>query len=82
MFTWRGVEWDQHERWFVARVAHFDPTRAAMTEAEQADLTASRWWTLADLEDSDDDLVPGDLAALLRDLLADGPPSAPIEVGV
>ena len=25
VFTWRGEEWDQRERWFIARVAHFEP---------------------------------------------------------
>ena len=28
VFTWRGVRWDQRERWFMARVAHFSPTAA------------------------------------------------------
>jgi ADP-ribose pyrophosphatase YjhB (NUDIX family) len=82
VFTWRGVEWDQRERWFVARVAHFEPDRAGMTDAEQADLTGSRWWTLDELAATEDDLVPRELAALLRALLTEGPPTAPIEVGV
>jgi 8-oxo-dGTP pyrophosphatase MutT (NUDIX family) len=44
VFTWRGIKWDQRERWFMARVAHFEPDRAAMTETEKAELTAARWW--------------------------------------
>ena len=40
-----------------------------------------RWWTLAELHATDDDLVPGDLAAQLDTLLADGPPAAPVDVG-
>src|SRR3954467_8576929 len=82
VLTWRGSEYDQRERWFLARVAHFEPDRAALTDTERADLTAARWWSVPELEACPDDLVPRDLAARLRTLLVDGPPGSPIEVGV
>jgi 8-oxo-dGTP pyrophosphatase MutT (NUDIX family) len=82
VFSWRGVEWDQRERWFMARVEHFEPSRAGFTETEATDLTAWRWWTLGELDTATDELVPRDLAVRLRALLADGPPPEPIEVGV
>ncbi len=81
VFTWRGVEWDQRERWFMARVAHFEPDCAAMTETEKAELTAARWWTVEELEVTSEELAPRDLAARLRSLLTEGPPSTPIDVG-
>ena len=40
VFTWRGVEWDQRERWFMARVRHFEPDGRAMSATEKADLKA------------------------------------------
>jgi hypothetical protein len=76
------VRWDQRERWFMARVAHFEPDGAGMTEAEKADLTEWRWWTLDELEATTDDLVPRDLAAHLRALVENGPPASPLDVGV
>ena len=82
VFPWRGVEWDQRERWLLARVRHFEPAGQAMSAEEKADLKAWQWWTVDELEAADDDLVPRDLAARLRELLANGPPSAPIDVGV
>jgi 8-oxo-dGTP pyrophosphatase MutT (NUDIX family) len=82
VFTWRGVCWDQRERWFMARVAHFEPDGAGMTDAEKTDLTACWRWTLDELAATTDDLVPRDLAARLRVLLADGPPATPVDVGV
>ena len=81
-FTWRGVSWDQRERWFVARVAHFAPSRGGMTGTEQTDLTAACWWTLDELAATREELVPRDLAARLRALLTDGPPPAPVEIGI
>jgi 8-oxo-dGTP pyrophosphatase MutT (NUDIX family) len=82
VFTWRGVEWDQRERWFIARVAGFSPSRAGLTETEAVDLTAWRWWPVDELEDASDELVPRDLAVRVRELLSDGPPAEPIEVGI
>jgi 8-oxo-dGTP pyrophosphatase MutT (NUDIX family) len=81
-FAWRGVDWDQRERWFLARVAHFEPSRGGMTGTEQTDLTAARWWTLDELAATREELVPRDLAARLRALLTDGPPPAPVEIGI
>jgi hypothetical protein len=83
VFSWRGAEWDQRERWFTARVAApFEPVRTGLTAAETDDLTAARWWSLDELDATDDELVPRALARLLRELLRDGPPPEPIEVGV
>lgn len=82
VFVWRGACYDQRERWFMARVTHFEPDSAGMTEAEKVDLTACRWWTLAELEATTEDLVPRGLAAHLRVLLTGGPPASPVDVGV
>ena len=48
---------------------------------ERADLTGFRWWTLDDLTTTSDVLAPRDLAARLRQLLAEGPPPEPIAIG-
>ena len=79
-YTWRGVDVDQRERWFVARVARFDPDTSGLSARETADLAAWRWWTLPELESTPERLVPDDLGARLRDLLRDGPPSKPIDL--
>jgi 8-oxo-dGTP pyrophosphatase MutT (NUDIX family) len=47
-FSWRGVEWDERERWFMARTERFEPSAAGMSDEE---------------------------------LLANGPPAEPIEIG-
>ena len=41
-----------------------------------------RWWTLAELEHTQEVLVPRSLPQRLRELLEHGPPSAPIDVGI
>lgn len=82
VFTWRGAEFDQRERWFVARVARFEPDGHAMTATEKLDLKECRWWTPEELEATSELLTPRDLARRLRSLLTDGPPRQPVEVGV
>ena len=82
VFTWRGVRYDQRERWFLARVKPFTPDMSGVTEAEKSDLSAWRWWTPEELAAATDDLAPRDLAARLRALLRDGPPETPAEIGI
>jgi 8-oxo-dGTP pyrophosphatase MutT (NUDIX family) len=82
VFTWRGVEHDQRERWFLARVASFAPRGEGMTDAEREDLREWRWWPVAELEATQDELVPRDLAARVARLLAEGPPDDVVDIGV
>jgi hypothetical protein len=56
--------------------------RPALPSGSPPEAASSRWSTLAELDASTDELVPRDLAARLRALLADGPPSAPVAIGV
>ena len=41
-----------------------------------------RWWTPAELDEAEETFAPRRLPALLRELLRDGPPAEPIDVGV
>ena len=82
IYVWRGVTLDQRERWLLARVANFEPDRTGMTAEEKIDVTASRWWTVDELDATAEILVPSALAPNLRALLEHGPPASPIDVGV
>ena len=82
VFVWRGVRYDQRERWFLARVEQFEPDMSGVTEAEKIDLTAWRWWTVDELAAATDELAPRDLAVRLHVLLRDGPPATPLKIGI
>ena len=79
-FTFEGIDYDQRERWFVARVESFQPDFAGFTEEERIDFDGCRWWTLAELRATDERLVIADFAARLRELIEHGPPPAPIDL--
>ncbi len=77
--------WDgQTERFYLVRTPPF-AIRPALSAEELRDegVTALRWWTLDELEAATDvDFAPRHLPTLLRELLRDGPPSEPVDVGV
>lgn len=77
--------WDgQTERYYLVRTPPFT-IRPALSAGELRDegVTALRWWTLDELDAATDvDFAPRRLPALLRELLRDGPPVEPIDVGV
>lgn len=56
---------DQTEVFFVVRVPAFEVDTTAHTEEEQLTVADIRWWALTDLQHTDDDVWPRDLAAVL-----------------
>jgi ADP-ribose pyrophosphatase YjhB (NUDIX family) len=75
--TWGGITYDCRERWFLARVSAFAIDTSGFTAEERIAIENHGWWTLDELEDTADRLVPGNLASLLRDLFRDGLPEQP-----
>lgn len=79
------TRWDgQEERYYLIRVPAFEIRPALGWEELRAEgVGAIRWWTPGELTGAHDVLfAPRRLPALVRALLADGPPVAPIDVGV
>jgi 8-oxo-dGTP diphosphatase len=83
VFPWAGKTLDQSERIALVRTRSFAP-RPALTEEELRDegVYELRWWTLEELATSDTNFAPRRIVRFLRQLLDEGPPPAPIDVGV
>jgi 8-oxo-dGTP pyrophosphatase MutT (NUDIX family) len=79
-----GVDWDgQTEVYFLVRTPPFEPRpRHSWEQLNAEGVTAIRWWTLEELHSTDALFAPRRLPALIRELLRDGPPAAPVDVGV
>ena len=75
LFPWRDEWWHQTERYHALRV---EPEELGQGE-ESANV---RWWTVEELEATNELIAPARLGELLRDLAANGPPSEPIDVGI
>jgi len=78
----KGQLYEQHERLYFARVPHFDAAATHLEEVEREFFEELRWWSLAELNATTEELAPRSLPELLRALLRDGLPAAPIVVGV
>jgi len=80
-FTWRGQRYRQREHIFAARVPAFEPSVDGFESYELALVPEHRWWTADEIERSRDRFGPRRLGRMLRDLLANGFPPEPIEIG-
>jgi G:T/U-mismatch repair DNA glycosylase/8-oxo-dGTP pyrophosphatase MutT (NUDIX family) len=75
LFPWQDKWWHQRERYHVV---HAEPEE--LGHGEETENT--RWWTVEELEATDELIAPARLGKLLRDLAANGPPSEPVDVGI
>jgi 8-oxo-dGTP pyrophosphatase MutT (NUDIX family) len=83
VYVWTGRTIDQPEQFILVRAPEFEPRPDIGVEGLEAeDVHELRWWTLEELEASDAVFYPTRLAHFLRQLLEQGPPEEPIDVGV
>jgi 8-oxo-dGTP pyrophosphatase MutT (NUDIX family) len=83
VFPWGDKTLDQREQIFLVRVGAFEP-RPLLSTAQLAEegMHELRWWTLDELATSGANFAPRRIVRFLRQLLEEGPPTAPIDVGV
>ncbi|MFF5918910.1 NUDIX hydrolase [Streptomyces flavochromogenes] len=79
-FPFDGRRWEQDEWYYLARTRRTEaaPRPQALTELENRSLAGLRWWTSAELSAARETVYPTRLAELLRTLLDEGPPRAPV----
>ena len=64
-----GVFKTNYEEWFVYRTAQFDPSSAGWTESELVDMVAHKWWSVNELEQTEELFEPTELATVIRSQL-------------
>jgi 8-oxo-dGTP pyrophosphatase MutT (NUDIX family) len=74
----------QHEQIHLVPVPNvFEPMPAFTWEQLNTEYVHElRWWTIDEISRSDLHFVPGRLGPLLRSLVDDGPPNAPLDVDI
>ncbi|MEU6891284.1 NUDIX hydrolase [Streptomyces sp. NPDC046557] len=77
-FPFDGRRWEQDEWYFLARTTRTATVTTGFTELERRTVTGARWWTSEELLWARETVYPTRLAGLLRTLLDDGPPGAPV----
>ena len=81
VFAWRGRRYRQQERFFLARIGALEPHDEHFTADEVELHQEHRWWTAEEIAASSERFAPRRLGSLLGQLLAQGPPPAPVDVG-
>jgi 8-oxo-dGTP pyrophosphatase MutT (NUDIX family) len=76
--------WDgQRERYYVVRTERVEPAPGLPWPALRAEgMTAVRWWTPEELQAASELFAPRRLPSLVRELILNGPPAEPMDVGV
>jgi 8-oxo-dGTP pyrophosphatase MutT (NUDIX family) len=82
VFSWGGKLLRHKERFFLARVDHWDLSPEVQPEHALEGIDAYRWWSVQELEGLTENVWPTRLPALVRILLEAGPPTEPIDVGI
>ena len=80
----QGHIYDTREQLALVRVADVRTVRPTSHDSLFAGPDAREehgWWTVEEVEQSRDEFAPRSLAARLRELIAHGPPDAPVDVG-
>jgi 8-oxo-dGTP pyrophosphatase MutT (NUDIX family) len=81
-YEFRGVNIDQHETFYFVPTMLFRPTtRYNPAEAEMSVFREFRWWSVTEIQRSEEIFVPLRLADHLQHLLVADPPTVPIDVG-
>jgi 8-oxo-dGTP pyrophosphatase MutT (NUDIX family) len=83
VFPWGDRTLDQQEHIYLVRVRRFEP-RPSFSSSQLAEegMHELRWWSIDELAKSDANFAPRRIVRFLRQLLEEGPPPVPIDVGV
>jgi 8-oxo-dGTP pyrophosphatase MutT (NUDIX family) len=80
-YEFSGRVIDVHEKWLMHAVERFDPEPASLSEYEADSILGFRWWHAVELIETTETVFPPRLGRLLQDLLADGVPADPLDIG-
>ena len=72
---------DHREQFFLVRTAQFEPNAKRMGRKEKSLFRGFRWWSADEIDSSTDRFEPPLISRHLRELLADGPPKRPLDLG-
>jgi 8-oxo-dGTP pyrophosphatase MutT (NUDIX family) len=76
-FSYDGRHYRQEQDFFLLRVSDWQVDTAGMDEEERRSITGHRWWSVAEIEASREEIYPADLAVLLRGCTVDAVTEVP-----
>ncbi|MGH2587728.1 MAG: NUDIX hydrolase [Dehalococcoidia bacterium] len=82
VFPFQDKVFDQRERYYVVRVPLTEINTDGWEALERQYMEGGRWWSLADIQASDEVFVPRRLAELLPPVLSGDYPAEPLACGI
>jgi len=82
IMQWRERKVLHRERFFLARTDSTEIDTSGLDEREKSWTLDHRWWSADEIAASSERFEPKDMAARLRALLRDGPPSEPVDLSM
>lgn len=79
-FSFRGRDYEQEQRFHLARTTRTEVSLTPCGADEHALLLAARWWTVGELSTTGDTVYPRELAGLVEHVLTEGPPEPPLRL--
>ncbi|MFB6440462.1 NUDIX hydrolase [Streptomyces sp. NPDC056411] len=79
-FPFDGRQWEQDEWYYLARTDRTATHTGGHTDLERRSVSELRWWTVEELSVCRETVYPTRLVELLRTLLDEGPPNAPVHL--
>lgn len=80
-YSFNGRNYHVSEAWFLSRVSAFEIDITSLMGLERISFVQYRWWTQSELDVTEEIMTPRKLAPMLKDLLLNGVPDAPLELG-
>lgn len=81
-YTFNGINRHTMEIWFLVRVSEFDVDTSGFSDVERKSFLGHRWWTRDELSITSELLTPRQLSTLFSDLILNGAPEIPVELGL
>lgn len=81
-YSFNGRNYHVSEAWFLSRVSAFEIDTTSLFGLERISFVQYRWWTQSELDVTTEIMTPRQLAPLLKDLIRNGVPDAPLELGL
>ncbi|MGH0435010.1 NUDIX hydrolase [Bacillus basilensis] len=78
--NWKGEMILSHERFFVVRINNTEVLLDNLTENEQEVYRSHKWWSIQELENSNDKIIPEKLGSLLKPIVEGILPENPIMI--
>ena len=81
-YSFNGKNYHVSETWFLSRVSAFEIDASELFGLERVSFLQYRWWTQNELDLTSEIMTPRQLAPLLKDLILNGAPVVPLDIGL